>query len=317
MARISRILIAAALLSAAISQGAFGADHRDGSIVIDAGAASLIFIPPFTSDQEILWAGDPLMRPTDAIMEPDGSLLIVDAVVGRIFRFDPATREAPVPVDSDGQLDVGWIARLSPTELLLSGQNGLTHLGPDPASGRPMQTALPTQLTDPFDVTVGPDGTILVADPGVGALISVESDTWEGTTFATEIGFNCWVAFDPDGKRIVASGPSGVYLVDSSGGQAQLIAQGDFLTNPTGVVIDSHGDLFVLNSGDAQRGPNGSLPSVVRVDPETGRQDLMTAGGFLVEPVGILPAPEPHAGWMLVSGLLLLISLARGRALHS
>ena len=60
-------------------------------------------------------------------------------------------------------------------------------------------------------------------------------------------------------------------------------------------------------------GPGGAPPALVKVDA-SGGQLVITSGGFLVEPVGLVNTPEPGGTLMLLSGLALLVALRRGRA---
>ena len=293
MGRISISILLGCALCAGFAGTARTDDHEDGAIVIDQLARAVIWIPPLTSDQELLWEGDPLDKPTDAILEPDGTLLIIDQGAKALFRFDPTAGTAPTLVGSF-RLDYCWVARLNDTELLLSGPDGLTHF--DLATGA--VTPLPTGLVDPFDVTVGSDGRIFVADPGASALISVNPVTWEGTRFSTPLD-SCWIAVAPDGQ-VVTAGPDGVFLVAADGGAPIPVSSGGMFVDPTAVVLGGYGEAFVADRG---------ARAMIRVDLHTGAQSLITSAGLLQEPVGLLLIPSPAVPALSSLGQVLLTAL--------
>ena len=293
MGRISISILLGCALCAGFAGTARTDDHEDGAIVIDQFARAVIWIPPLTSDQELLWSGAPLVKPTDAILEPDGTLLIIDQGAKALFRFDPTAGTTPTLVGSFVR-DSCWIARLSDTELLLSGPGGLTHF--DLATGA--ETPLPTALVNPFDVTVGSDGRIFVADPGASALISVDPDTWAGTSFSAPLD-SCWIAAAPN--EIVTAGPDGVFLVPALGGDPIPVVSGGLFVDPTAVVLGSgYGKVFVADRG---------ARAVFRVDLHTGAQSLITSDGFLQEPVGLLLIPTPAVPALPSLGQVLLTAL--------
>src|SRR5207247_10024997 len=61
-----------------------------------------------------------------------------------------------------------------------------------------------------------------------------------------------------------------------------VLAGGGLLQLPCGVAVTSDGSLFVADGSGA----------VVRVDPRSGDQSLITQGQFMVQPVGI--AADAH-----------------------
>ncbi len=307
MGRISISILLGCALCAGFAGTARTDDHEDGAIVIDQLARAVVWIPPLTSDQELLWSGDPLDEPTDAILEPDGTLLIIDQGAKALFRFDPTAGTAPTLVGSF-RPDSCWVARLNDTELLLSGPDGLTHF--DLATGA--VTPLPTELVDPFDVTVGSDGRIFVADPGASALISVDPVNFEGTPFSTPLD-SCWIAVAPDSQvatagpdgvhldgQIVTAGPDGVFLVPAFGGAPIPVSSGGMFVDPTAVVLGGYGEVFVADRG---------ARAVFRVDLHTGAQSLITSDGFLQEPVGLLLIPSPAVPALSSPGQVLLTAL--------
>ena len=99
---------AASVIGAFFAFQVHAADHGDPIIIVDKGAASIILVQPLATIQEVLWSGLPLVSPTDAIFEEDGTLPIADPGAGAIFSFDKVAGVAPQPfIPSTGSS--GWI----------------------------------------------------------------------------------------------------------------------------------------------------------------------------------------------------------------
>src|SRR6266508_4141548 len=91
------------------------------------------------------------------------------------------------------------------------------------------------------------------------------------------------LAIDAADRLVVADqqafgGGGGLIRVDPVTGQQTEISAGGFFINPAAVVIDSVGQLIVVDFTSA---------AVIRVDPVTGAQSILSSGGFLTYPWGI------------------------------
>ncbi len=276
------------------------ADHGDPILVVDETAAAVILIPVLATTQTLLWSGDPLVAPSDAIVAADGSVLVADPGAGMIFRFDWVAGVEPSPFAPLG-VDLCWLEQGGGgAVILVSGPAGLVRI--DPSSGS--ATPIPAALDTPFDLHLLPDGDVLVADPGLQALVRVDPGTGLSETFAPD-SFNCWVDVGPQGG-VVAVGPLGVFLVPPGGGDPQLLASGGFLSDPSAVVLGHHGDIYVADRGGA------AGPAIVKVNPVSGAQTVVASGGLLVAPSAILvldaePAPVPALPPAALPVLVLLI----------
>ena len=106
--RLTWCAIAVVGVSYAVLGGTASADdHEDGSIILDRGTATLFEVPALQSSQVLLWSGLPLVGPTDAVLEPDGTILIIDPDADQIFRFD-RTAGTLVAV-ADSPFDSCWV----------------------------------------------------------------------------------------------------------------------------------------------------------------------------------------------------------------
>jgi sugar lactone lactonase YvrE len=126
-------------------------------------------------------------------------------------------------------------------------------------------------LREPYAVSAGPGGTLLVADGRSGRIVQVDPRTGRRVNFARGLG---WV-YD------VARGPGGVYVGTSTRvwrlahGRREVMARG--LRDATGVAVAADGTLFVVESGRNR---------VLRVDARTHRRTVVASTG-LDQPLGL------------------------------
>lgn len=308
MKREARSFLAASVIGAFFAFQVHAADHGDPIIIVDKGAAAIILVQPLATTQEVLWSGLPLVSPTDAILEEDGTLLIADPGAGAIFSFDKVAGVQPQPfIPSTGSS--GWILRVGSEEILASGPDGLTLF--DTGSGA--VTPLPTALDDPMDLDILPNGDILVADPGLDSLVSVDPTTWAGRTLSPDSS-NLAIA-SADGQ-VAAVGPDGVFLVDDEGGELVLLSSGGALTVPTAVAFGGHGDIYVADP-TVVAGFAPADPVIIKVDPVSGAQVIVATGGFMREPSAILVLdPPPNVPVIRVLGQAVIALILVGVALR-
>jgi hypothetical protein len=150
-----------------------------------------------------------------------------------------------------------------------------------------------------------PDGTILVATaPSPFAstsqssfptgIVAINPATGAQTAIFTGGVFSLptYITEAPNGQLYIsdltAFGTGAIFRVDPDGGQQFLVAKGGFLNGPD-VLVFLNGFLYVADEGDA----SGTVHNVVKVDPNTGQQTLVSTGsdgGFSV-PTGMAPGP--------------------------
>ncbi len=163
-------------------------------------------------------------QPVDLVVEPDGSVLVLDAVGQHLQRFTPdgqllATfgdnltfyRPRGLGIDPGGQLvvaDTGGlrIVRLDPAGTVLSQLGGPES---DLAKGQPSDAAL----------SPGGDLYFVEAETGVVTLVAVDGrmDRWTGPARASTLDgpHLAWLpagglaVTDPEGRRVLLFGPDG------------------------------------------------------------------------------------------------------------
>jgi sugar lactone lactonase YvrE len=107
-----------------------------------------------------------------------------------------------------------------------------------------------------------------------------------------------WVAYVANSVVTKQSAPSGVILRadPATGGLTEISrngAQGDLFSHPHDIAVAADGSLLVADMGafatSTDRTPDGRI---VRVDPVTGQQSLVSSGSLLVDPAGLAVAPD-------------------------
>jgi DNA-binding beta-propeller fold protein YncE len=158
----------------------------------------------------------------------------------------------------------------------------------------------------PYDLAIEPDGKLVVADLGEpnrkdGAVIRVDPLTGLQSLVSSGGEF-----FDPAGIAVAPGGQiyvvdnrapdndGAVIRVDPGTGAQTLVTESDELDLPFGIAIEPDGNLVVAN-----RVSPGGLPvlcriqgKVVRVNPVTGNQTRVSAGGRIAWPLGLALRPD-------------------------
>lgn len=107
-----------------------------------------------------------------------------------------------------------------------------------------------------------------------------------------------WVAYVANSAVTKQSAPSAVILrADPATGALTEIsrngAQGDLFRHPYDIAVASDGSLLVADMGayatPTDRAPDGRI---IRVDPVSGRQSLVSSGNLLVDPAALAVAPD-------------------------
>lgn len=270
-----------------------------GTIVVadaDAfgGAGGLIAVNPQSGEQTVISSGGHFVDPTGLAMADDGTIYVADLGAfgggGGLIAVDSTTGEQriladPAPVFSRpmgvavapnhdvlvAYLDQGQIARVDPG-------NGAHHV-----------IAPATEFFTPSDLTVDPQGRIVVAEADIQGFVSairrIETD---GTVSQLTVN-------EPPGAIYfgVTFGPTGTLFAISNGNgpnnqrlarfalpdpTAFEVSANDKMKGIFGVAAEASGSVIVTD------GSNG----VLRVDTSTGTQTVVASGGHLAHPFGVI-----------------------------
>jgi hypothetical protein len=107
-----------------------------------------------------------------------------------------------------------------------------------------------------------------------------------------------WVAYVANSVVTKQSAPAPVILRadPATGGLTEISrngAQGDLFRHPYDIVVAGDGSLLVADMGAFATSTDHSADGrIVRVDPVTGRQSIVSSGNLLVDPAGLTIAPN-------------------------
>ncbi len=230
---------------------------REGSVLVtDSGSATALPAvfrvskdgcnDPGDPLVEIVHAGAPLIRPIGIAVADDGTLFVADATADSVFRIDPDTRIL-TPLSNVGSIDQAWDLQIQ-----------RAHPGP-----------------------------YFVADSTVPALLSVDPAAPSRTTVTSGGSLVAPAALEvlPAAAGLVVADPTARAVIETALAGAQtLVSQDGRLSHPTSASREIGGTYLVTDLGDAGAVPP-LAPAVIRIDPSTGNQTLLSEGGKLVKPV--------------------------------
>ncbi len=107
-----------------------------------------------------------------------------------------------------------------------------------------------------------------------------------------------WVAYVANSVVVKQSAPAPVILRadPATGGLVEISrngSQGDLFRHPYDIAVAADGSLLVADMGAFATGTDHTADGrIIRVDPVTGQQSLVTSGNMLVDPAGLAVAPD-------------------------
>jgi streptogramin lyase len=302
-----RAALAALLLAALVltfdSGGAQAAvDIRAGDIIVaDIGGVGggnfrgeILRIDPLTGFQTVVSSGDKLVDPLGIAVGLDGTIVVADLGADAVITIDPSSGAQtifatgnhlinPIGVDIDAQGN--YIVSDSVTRAVVR---------IDPITAAQTVVSSGGSLRAPAGVVVEASGDILVAD-NLSGIVRIDSVT--GSQTLVTAGANsikaAGIAFEQDGAVLVSDytfGNQGVVRVNPLTGVQETVSEGGNLVNPFGLAVELDGSILVAEPGDIVNQPDGS-EAIVRVNPATGEQTLVSAGGRFVNPHDLVIYP--------------------------
>ena len=287
---------------------------------------AVIKINPQTGDQELISEGENLIPPIGIAIHPDGGIIVIDRDLPGIVRVEPVPPHAQTVLSRGGLLPdpIGLAVNQSTGEIIVAvptlGVVGVSLLG------QRLISAI-TGISQFFGVAIEPSGSIVVADLVGRAVLRINPTTGAQTIVSSGELLNMGpigVAIDRDGSIIVGGGmfsgpnaapPTGipaVVRIDPETGAQQAISLGGSFVNPYWVAVEADGSIIV--SDQEAFGPPNPISgtrqgALFRVNPATGEQTLISAGGNLGDPNGVAivpgiipPPPPPVVPVVLVHG---------------
>lgn len=156
----------------------------------------------------------------------------------------------------------------------------------DPQTGERTVVSMGGLLQMPFSVSVdAKSGLAVVSDSG--RLIAVDPSSGSQAVIADNrnrnLGMPLGMDFDARGDLVVANAQN-IIRLEARAEEPQVLSSGGSMRCPLGVAAGRNGDLFVVNMG---------FPAeILRVNPRTGSQTVVTRGGMLNSPQAIAVSGE-------------------------
>jgi hypothetical protein len=183
---------------------------------------------------------------------------------------------------------------LNPGDILVVDYGVDTVFQVNPTTGAQTPISSGGNFIFPSDLTVDPQGRILVADTNCcganrpGGVIRVDPATGSQTVLSSGGSFinPSGVAVEASGKILVADnqccggGLGGVIRVDPVSGAQTMLASGGSFVDPEDVAVEASGQILVADAGCCGGGQGG----VIRVNPTTGAQAVLSSGGSFLKP---------------------------------
>ncbi len=140
------------------------------------------------------------------------------------------------------------------------------------------------KLERPYGIALDANGDILVSDTRAQAIIRINALTGTQTVVAAggKLGYPFGIAVDSRGDVLIANGEAILRLNPMAGQPIIVSGRGRFggsAGHPVAVAVAENGDLIVASAG--------SLSEIVRVNPRSGVQTVISQGRNLKNPQSI------------------------------
>lgn len=305
--------------------------------VADATLPGVVKVNPVNGSQSVVPHNAALGGVYGLAFDTAGKLFVAEASSGQVFRIDPNTGVQTL-VTGTGYLNIplamAWRAE---GKLVIcdraGGVGGVWSLDPN-GNGQPQLISSGGYFGRPQDIAVVPhpvptQGDLLVVDSDYsssGGVIRVDRDTHQQNLVSAGGFFQDPVAITvaANGDLLVIDanaigGPGAVIRVNPQTGAQQVVSSGQYFVNPFGLVETENGDILVVDTQAVPLpdDPNHHQGAVIRVNPATGTQSLVSGGGvgqgvsFLL-PNGIALEADGQIMVVDVSGRVLRVNPVTG-----
>jgi hypothetical protein len=226
-----------------------------------------------------------------------GDLVVADA---GLLKIDPVTG-AQTPIVSGGGCCGGQrIAFASNGEIFALAGGPARVVRVNPATGTLTTISSGQFFVSPNSIALEANGDILVTDhaafggpggvirinPATGVQTPVSSDGFfsEPLSLAVAAGGDIFIV-----DSAAFGGGGGVIRVNPATGIQSAVASGGNFHDPTGIALAANGAILVADPAGVA-GQGGGPGRIIRVEPQTGAQSILSSAGLLVDPWGITVA---------------------------
>lgn len=208
-----------------------------------------------------------LQSPFGITLDMSGNLYVsVISPSGKILKFDPLGGGNVFVTSGAGLSNNPFGLAFSPSGVLYIADSGVSALKKCTPPDATVSTVSTTGLSQPTDVTVGPDGNVYVANTN-----SVNKTVRGFQADGTDLGVVGTLSDTPSGLRFDTSGR--LYVATSSGScpietfQLPATDTGLFIqaaSNKYGIEFDPNGNLYITQN-------NGVNPAIFKIDPSANK----------------------------------------------
>jgi probable HAF family extracellular repeat protein len=301
----------------------------DDLIVVDRVSRAVFAVDPVTGTQTLISQAALLTAPQGLAQRATGELLVADpAGLVEIANHTGVQRLASAPlaagdslqviVDGAGDIKVLEAAEVSDVTWNSSGIGAKSTLLSVPTGESPF----PVLGVLSGDSIAWENGASTFVVGGVSVygdgVFRVDPGTLTVTILNPTLSNYEWLDLTVEsddtilGAGVHAAPEVGVYRIDEVSGVATPLTTGGNLVRPTGITLDSDGDIFVADAGTCI-GQSCTGGAIIAVDKISGTQTVLSTGGYISGEMDIMAVPEPGELGMLAAGIALLRALARRR----
>ena len=299
-----------------------------GDIIVSEHSGAIVHVDPVSGAQTVISSGGVFASPHTSVLDTNGDLIVADPQgaggTGSVIRIDPASGSQQV-VSSGGFFSdpAGLVIDASGNYIVTDRRYGGTGavLRVDPASGAQTIVSSGGNFQFPIGITADDAGDFVVADfalLAVGAIIKVNAASGAQSTLFSggQLANPLAVALDENGDYLVVDSSGspgsriGVILRITPTGAQTVVSTGGYLSFPQGIALENDGSILVA---DGTFSPGGAL---IRIDPSTGDQTLLSTGGNFEEPIAITVVPtevsDPSAAIAEIIDQVMNLNLQQG-----
>jgi streptogramin lyase len=292
-----------------------GVELRPGDILVaNRGAGKVVKVDPLSGARTVITSGPAGEFDPDSIaFGPNGELYVAafrqrSETRTDIFRVDPATGSRTSVAGGLPLTILHGMAVEKSGTLLVSDTSTIFRVDPTTGSITPLSSG--ENFRQLLDLTLEPSGSIVVTDNLAegGTLFRVDPVTGAQSVVSTGNLFrNPHGTFaGPDGVLwVIDQDAKAVFRVDPRTGDQQLVSTLQLFESGADITLDAAGRILVTEYTPQ--------PGLIRVNPVTGESTLLSMGGELVSPFGVVvvPVPEPAAAIGLTGAAALLLARRR------
>lgn len=275
--------------------------HPGDIVVADDVAKSIFLIDPVSGLQTALSTGGLLTVPFAVAVDWYGNIFVADAGTDSIIRVNPLTGVQSLLASGGSLQDPLGITIDGQGNVVVADAGTCSLIRINPSSG--IQSVISSGLSKPQGVALAANGRFLVADAAFGRIVSVDQSTGIKTTipntFCSTDLFGVGQAKDGDVVFADADGAPGrrgaLIKVNPSTGTRTTVASAGYLTECRQIAVEASGNILVADPYALNPSASSYASAIVRVNPSTGLQTLVSSGGLFQATCGVAVVPSAAA----------------------